>query len=290
MWKKLKNWFLGGGWKKLVLGVTWASFAVFSYSVIKFTVFQLTFQPTIIINVNETPGVDGEKSKDPFLVRNAKGEDVKLSIWTLTADYSWAFGYDGTNAENKPARLNDLYAALPLSQQQKDGLNSADEIICIGASSQEFKKELINPQAGRETEEKRASRRAASIVRWIRPELVVPVKEPDSIVIRTLKNLGIMWVIEKFTGPPPRLPQRKPRPLNIGQWGKKLENRKPEETDYQRRVVIILILPNDKGEYVGADDTALINAFQVKANNGEMIYKYILDEYSKTEDKIFDWE
>jgi hypothetical protein len=280
MWDKIKKWLM----------VSWVGVTIASIPLVSVTLFQLTIQPTLQISVNNIPGVNGEKSKDPFSVPNAEGKDVRFSIWTLSADYSWEVGYDGTNDEGYPARLNEGNEILPILSKQKDGLNLAEEIICIGASSQEFKSGSVKNQEAVTVEEDRAGRRANSIAKWIRPELNVPLKEPDSVVVRLLKNLGVMSIIEYFAGKAPPPPQRLVKKLNIGQWVKPQLNRTPKETEDQRRVVIVLVLRNEKGEYVPPDDVALRNAFQVKGNNGEPIYSYILNEYSKTKNGSFIWE
>jgi len=275
--------------KPRLLSFSWIGLTLFSIPLISITLFQLNVQPIIIINVNLIEGLDKTRSINPFSVLNAKGEEVRFSIWTLTADYSWAPGFDGTDVEGKPVRLNETYETLPLSKQQIDGLNSAEEIICIGASSQEFKIGSDNTKEARQIEEARAGRRAASIVRWIRPELNVRQTEPDSFVVRLLKNLGVMRLIEYFAGTPPALPKRKPRAVNIGQW-ENPQNKSLKETEDQRRVIVILVLRNEKGEYFPADDVALAKAFEVEAANGQRIYNYILNDYSKTKNRTFAWE
>lgn len=271
MWEKIKKWISP-------LMLSWASFTVLSVPLFSFTLLQLTFQPTLTLNVNNIPGVDGEKSKDPFSVPNSKGQDVRFSIWTLTDNHSWEFGYDGTSEDNYPPRLNKDNETLPISIEQIKSLNLAEEIICIGASSQEFKAAISDREKARIIEENRASRRANSIALWIRPKLESPVND-DAYIIRFLKYL---WGT-------PLPPQKIVKKLNIGQWEKPQQNRTSVETAYQRRVVIILVLRNEKGEYVSPDDVALRNAFLTKSKNNEKIYEYILNEYSKTKND-FSWE
>ncbi|MGC2238790.1 MAG: hypothetical protein WA584_21725 [Pyrinomonadaceae bacterium] len=270
MWQKIKKWLSP-------LMLSWFSFTLLSVPLISITLLQLTFQPTLTINVYNIPGVDGDKSKDPFSVSNSDGKQVMFSIWTLNDTYSWEFGYDGTSDDGYPAMLNKNNATLPISDEQKKSLNLAEEIICIGASSQEPKAKENDPKKARAIEESRASRRANSIASWIQPKLDAPINE-DSFVVGFLKRL--------WGTPPP--PNRIVKKLNIGQWEKQ-ENRTQTETAYQRRVVIILVLRNEKGEYVSPDNVALRNAFLEKAKNEQKIYEYILNDYSKTKNG-FAWE
>jgi hypothetical protein len=271
MWEKIKKMLSP-------LMLSWLGFTLFSVPLISITLFQLTFQPTLIINVDDIPGVDPTKSRDPFSVQDAQGRNVTFSIWTLDDTYSWAFGFDGTTVDGYPAKLNEANETLPISPEQKNSLNAAEKIICIGGSSQEFKAGLGNKDKdkGRMLEEQRASRRANSIASWIRPKLDAPVND-DSYIVRFLKYL---WGI--------KLPEREVKKLNIGQW-ENPQNIPSKETSYQRRVVIVLVLRNEKGEYNPPDDVALRKAFEEKANNGQRIYEHILNEYSKTKNG-FAWE
>jgi hypothetical protein len=84
-------------------------------------------------------------------------------------------------------------------------LNSAQEIICVGASSEEVP-EGLSLSSGRRWEERRAARRAERIAVWVREALSKPI------------------------------PVRK---LNVGHHAPTSRTR---DTSDQRRVVIILVL------------------------------------------------
>jgi hypothetical protein len=88
-------------------------------------------------------------------------------------------------------------------------LNSAKEIICVGASSEEIPVGVSFTQ-GRQHEERRAARRAEQIAVWVREALANPV------------------------------PVRK---LNVGHHTPTGSG----DTSDQRRVVIILVLDHDNG-------------------------------------------
>jgi hypothetical protein len=96
------------------------------------------------------------------------------------------------------------------SPEMKAVLNSAVEIITVGASSEEIPAGVAFPQ-GRAQEEKRAARRAEKIAIWVREALNQPI------------------------------PVRK---LNVGHHA---PTGGADDTSDQRRVVIILVLKQDEG-------------------------------------------
>ena len=94
------------------------------------------------------------------------------------------------------------------TDEMKAVLNDAQEIICVGASSEEIPPG-VTPEQGRAAEERRAARRAEQIAVWIRQAVSRPI------------------------------PIRK---LNIGHHA---PTGQPGDTSDQRRVVIILVLDSD---------------------------------------------
>jgi hypothetical protein len=102
-------------------------------------------------------------------------------------------------------------ASFPhFSDEMKKVLNSAEEIICVGASSEEVP-QGVEFRKGRAQEEWRAGRRAERIAAWVREALSHPV------------------------------PVRK---LNIGHH---TPTRTARNTSDQRRVVVILVLEKEPG-------------------------------------------
>jgi hypothetical protein len=144
-----------------------------------------------------------EISKD-VTVRNVKDDEGRAAtfrIMLFSDEFRWRINsFDEVEAEGgkRPQFTDEMKAVL----------NSASEIIAVGASSEE-----IPPgtsfAAGRAQEERRASRRADKIALWIREALNRPI------------------------------PVRK---LNVGHHAPTGS----DDTSDQRRVVIILVLDHDE--------------------------------------------
>ena len=109
-----------------------------------------------------------------------------------------------------------------ITDEMKAVLNDAQEIICVGASSEEILPG-VSPEQGRAVEEQRAARRSEQIAVWVRQAVSRPI------------------------------PIRK---LNIGHHE---TTRGAGDTSDQRRVVIILVLDGDDGIVV---DEALKRAME----------------------------
>lgn len=126
---------------------------------------------------------------------------MSVAIYLLSDKYKWKLGsYE---------KLNDAYEKIPISNEMIKLIRSAEEVICAGASSQEFVGALASNE-GRRIEENRAAERARTIARWI-------------------DELGTGVSVRKW---------------NIGQW----MNRSFEvDTSAQRRVIIILVLKKTYG-------------------------------------------
>lgn len=139
-----------------------------------------------------------------FTVRNAEddqGRRTSFRILLFSDEFKWRLNsYD----------VVEHGAARPLfTDEMKAVLNSAREVICVGASSEEIPAG-VSFAAGRLKEERRAALRAEKIAVWVREVLERPI------------------------------PVRK---LNVGHHSPTGDG----ETSDQRRVVIILVLDQDEG-------------------------------------------
>lgn len=139
-----------------------------------------------------------------FTVRNVEddeGRRTSFRILLFSDQFRWRMNsYD--TVEHGTARPR-------FTAEMKAVLNSAREIICVGASSEEIPAG-VSFSAGRLREERRAALRAEKISVWVREVLRRPV------------------------------PVRK---LNVGHHSPTGK----DETSDQRRVVIILVLDHDEG-------------------------------------------
>lgn len=151
-----------------------------------------------------TPPTPPEVTHD-LIVNNAadrQGRRASFRILLFSDEFRW--------------RLNSFdEIESPLSQpnftpEMKAVLNSAEEIICVGASSEEIPSGVSFP-LGRAQEERRAARRAEKIAIWVREVLERPI------------------------------PVRK---LNVGHH---TPTKQAADTSDQRRVVIILVLKHEDG-------------------------------------------
>ena len=139
-----------------------------------------------------------------FTVRNVEddeGRRTSFRILLFSDEFRWRMNsYDTVEHGTARPRFTDEMKAV---------LNSAREIICVGASSEEIPAG-VSFSAGRLREERRAALRAEKISVWVREVLRRPV------------------------------PVRK---LNVGHHSPTGR----DETSDQRRVVIILVLDHDEG-------------------------------------------
>ena len=149
------------------------------------------------------PPTPPEVSHD-LIIRNAKddaGRSTSFRILLFTDEFRWVINsFDAIEKSGARPHFTDEMKAV---------LNSAKEIIAVGASSEEIPSG-ISLTAGRALEEKRAARRAEKIAVWVREVLGKPI------------------------------PVRK---LNVGHHAPTGAN----DTSDQRRVVIILVLDHDEG-------------------------------------------
>jgi len=141
-------------------------------------------------------------------VADAEGRRATFRILLFSDEFRWRLSSYDT--------IEDSAAFPRFTDEMKAVLNSAREIICVGASSEEIPVG-VGLKSGRAREEWRAARRAERIALWIREALSKPI------------------------------PVRK---LNIGHHE---PTRAGHDTSDQRRVVVILVLHHD--ETVNVDES-----------------------------------
>ena len=135
-------------------------------------------------------------------VSDGQGRRASFRILLFSDEFRWKLAsYDA---------IEDGASAPHFSEEMKKVLDSAKEIICVGASSEEVPGG-VSFKTGRAQEEWRAARRADRIAAWVRQALSRPV------------------------------PVRK---LNIGHHA---PTRGARNTSDQRRVVVILVLEKEQG-------------------------------------------
>lgn len=148
------------------------------------------------------PPTPPEISHD-LIIRNARddeGRRTSFRILLFTDEFRWRLNsFDELEKEGARPQFTDAMISV---------LNSAREIICVGASSEEIPAGT-SLEKGRELEERRAARRAEKIAVWVREVLGRPI------------------------------PVRK---LNVGHH----TPTGADDTSEQRRVVIILVLDHDE--------------------------------------------
>ena len=145
-------------------------------------------------------------------VEDAKGKRASFRILLFSDEFRWRISSHVSleNREKDPEFTDEMKAVL----------NDAEEIICVGESSEEVST-MVPPTQARAEEERRAARRADQIALWIRRAIAKPV------------------------------PIRK---LNIGQH---IPTSQRRDTSDQRRMVIVLVLDHDDSVDL---DQALRNA------------------------------
>jgi hypothetical protein len=150
------------------------------------------------------PPTPPEVTRD-LIVRGAAdllGRRASFRILLFTDEFRWRL--------NSFDRLESESAQPLFTPEMKAVLNDAEEIVCVGASSEEIPGG-VSFDKGRAWEERRAARRAEQIAVWVRAALSKPI------------------------------PVRK---LNVGHHAPTVGTR---DTSDQRRVVIILVLDHDDG-------------------------------------------
>lgn len=133
---------------------------------------------------------------------DVSGREASFRILLFSDEFRWQL--------NSYEAIEDGSSYPAFTDEMKRVLNSAREVICVGASSEEIPSG-VTFERGRKQEEWRAGRRADRIALWVRRALSRPI------------------------------PVRK---LNVGHHA---PTRVPGDTSDQRRVVIILVLDRDEG-------------------------------------------
>jgi hypothetical protein len=142
---------------------------------------------------------------DDLTLRNVpddRGRRASFRILLFSAEFRWRL--------NSYEQIEDGSSQPQFTDEMKAVLDSAQEIICVGASSEEIPVG-VSFNAGRSHEEWRAARRAERIAQWVRSAVSRPI------------------------------PVRK---LNVGHH---TPTGAAGDTSDQRRVVIILVLDRDEG-------------------------------------------
>lgn len=168
------------------------------------------------------------------IVRNAKDDEGKRAsfrIMLFSDEFRWRINsFDALEKAGKRPQFTDEMKAV---------LNSAKEIIVVGASSEEIPTGAGFAQ-GRQQEERRAARRAEKIAVWVRESLneAIPVRK-----------------------------------LNVGHH----VPTGTDETSDQRRVIIILVLDEEEGVNIDQSLRAAMAGEAVRAPIFEaLLSKYSL--------------
>jgi len=161
--------------------------------------------------------------------QDKQGRHASFRILLFSDEFRWRLSsYEATE---------DGAAFPAFTDEMKAVLNSAREIICVGASSEEFAAGT-SLKVGRAQEEWRAGRRAERIAVWVRQGLSAPV------------------------------PVRK---LNIGHHA---PTKASKDTSDQRRVVVILVLDHDKDANI---DESLRSAMTQEAGRSPLFDSLLTD-------------
>src|SRR4051812_39400022 len=168
------------------------------------------------------------------VVRNAKDEEgrrASFRILLFSDEFRWRINsFDAVETGGKRPQF---------TPEMKAVLNSATEIICVGASSEEIPTGISFAE-GRAQEERRAGRRADKIAQWVREALDKPIAV---------------------------------RKLNVGHHSPTGS----DDTSDQRRVVIILVLDHDDGANIDQSLRAAMAGEAVRAPIFEaLLTKYSL--------------
>lgn len=172
-------------------------------------------------------------------VKDDEGRSASFRILLFSDEFRWRINsFDALEQGGKRPQF---------TTEMKAVLNSASEIICVGASSEE-----VPPgtsfQHGRTQEERRAARRAEKIAVWVREALNRPI------------------------------PVRK---LNVGHHAPT----GTDDTSDQRRMVIILVLDQDKDANIDQSLKTAMAGESVRAP----IFEALLTKYSLGNADRFTW-
>src|SRR5215471_18842997 len=162
-------------------------------------------------------------------VEDAHGKRASFRILLFCDEFRWRMSSHVAleNRDSEPEFTTEMKAVL----------NTAEEIICVGESSEEGAA-TVPPTVARVEEERRAARRADQIAMWVRRAISRPV------------------------------PIRK---LNIGQH---MPTRQKGDTSDQRRMVVVLVLDHDDSVNL---DQALRNAMSQESARAPIFGKLLKD-------------
>ena len=208
------------------VGVTYATIGELGYLVR----IQLPTPPEVTRDIVVTNVVD------------AFGRRASFRILLFTDEFRWRL--------SSHAALDAVPERPTFTTEMKAVLNSAQEIIAVGASSEELPAG-VSAADGRRTEEQRAGRRAERIAVWVREAVSRPIP------IRKL-NVGH------------HAPTRGPR---------------AGDTSDQRRVVIVLVLDQEEG--VNMDQA--LRAAMARESLRAPIFEALLTRYSLSAGQAFSW-
>jgi hypothetical protein len=189
------------------------------------------------------PPTPPEVTRD-FVVRSAAdthGNRASFRILLFTDEYRWRLSSVDT--------LSTGSSSPVFTPEMSRVLEDAEEIICVGTSSEEFPSG-VSVKTGQLLEEQRAARRADQIAMWVRSSLAKPVP------IRKL-NAGYHQPTDALS----------------------------RDTSDERRVVIILVLDHDKDTNI---DEALQAAMQDEGSRAP-IFDSLLTQYSLSSRRPFTW-
>ncbi len=202
------------------------------------------------ITITYNPPVQPQKPeevKDRAFIPKAEDKQHKhatFDIYLFSDEYRWKIGHSNILENNK--------TTINFTPQMQRNLNESEEVICIGASSEQIRAGLT-PEEGRKEEELRAAQRAETIATWVRPYL------SNHVIVRK---------------------------LNLGHHAVKFETiSNYDRTSEQRRVIIVLVLKKEDGVDV---DEALRDAFN-REKAEHPLYARILTQYSLTQGFRFSW-
>lgn len=173
---------------------------------------------------------------------DGEGRKASFRILLFTDEFRWRMSsFDALDAvPERPTFTPEMKAVL----------NAAEEIITVGASSEELPAG-VSAKVGREMEERRAGRRAERIALWVREALSRPV------------------------------PVRK---LNVGHHAPTGRARHGDTAD-QRRVVIILVLDHEPG----TDMDQALRAAMARESLRAPVFETLLTRYSLASGQSFTW-
>ena len=190
-----------------------------------------------------TPPRPPEVERD-FVIKSAAdalGNRASFRILLFTDEFRWKL--------SSVDRLANGSAGPTFTPEMTRVLEDAEEVICVGTSSEELPPG-VSFETGRVLEEQRAARRAEQIAVWVRSAVSRPI------------------------------PIRK---LNAGYHQPSVAG--AVDTSDERRVVIILVLDHDKATNI---DEALRDAMQRDSDRAP-IFDALLNQYSLSSRRPLTW-